>query len=126
MKGKIAFFIIIFYCTASCSIIKQTTANNAENKFNPLSLLIRFYQGPLNHLNSVKRYSCPMHPSCSTYSKQAIKKHGGMIGWIMTCDRLLRCGRDELKFCTWIKTNDTFKCYDPVENNDFWWYKKIK
>jgi len=42
----------------------------------------------------------------------------------MTCDRLMRCGRDELKLSPQVMVNGRWKCYDIVENNDFWWYEK--
>jgi hypothetical protein len=62
-----------------------------------------------------------MYPSCSRYSLDAVHEHGPVMGWIMTCDRLLRCGRDELSVSPRIAVDDGRRCYDPVENNDFWW-----
>ncbi|MDY6904790.1 MAG: membrane protein insertion efficiency factor YidD [Thermodesulfobacteriota bacterium] len=64
---------------------------------------------------------CPMYPSCSHYSHDAAKKHGLIMGWIMTCDRLMRCGRDELRVSPPVVVGGALKCFDPVENNDFWW-----
>ncbi len=61
---------------------------------------------------------CPMYPSCSQYCLDAINKHGWFLGWIMSCDRLVRCGRDELKQCPKIFKNNGFFCYDPVEKNE--------
>ncbi len=66
---------------------------------------------------------CPMYPSCSGYSKEAVKKHGPLIGWIMTCDRLMRCGRDEKNHSPSIAAGEKIKTFDPVSNNDFWWDK---
>lgn len=40
----------------------------------------------------------------------------------MALDRLMRCGRDEMKFAQRIRVNGKWKFYDPVEYNDFWWY----
>jgi hypothetical protein len=62
-----------------------------------------------------------MYPSCSNYSKQAIQKHGMIIGWMMTTDRLLRCGRDEMKLSPQIFISGRLNYYDPVEINDYWW-----
>jgi putative component of membrane protein insertase Oxa1/YidC/SpoIIIJ protein YidD len=62
-----------------------------------------------------------MYPTCSQYSLLSFKKHGLFIGWMMTCDRLFRCGRDEVGLSPWITVNGEIRCYDPVENNDFWW-----
>jgi len=62
-----------------------------------------------------------MYPSCSQYSLQSFEKHGILIGWIMTCDRLMRCGRDETNLSQDIFVDGKLKSYDPVEKNDFWW-----
>ncbi|MBL7211594.1 MAG: membrane protein insertion efficiency factor YidD [Desulfobacteraceae bacterium] len=51
----------------------------------------------MNHLSAVKQGECPMSPSCSNHSIRCFQKHGFLIGWMMTCDRLMRCGRDELR-----------------------------
>lgn len=72
------------------------------------------------YLSPIDGDRCPMYPTCSRYSLDAVHKHGPIMGWIMTCDRLLRCGRDELSMAPRIVTDDGLRCYDPVENNDFW------
>jgi len=64
-----------------------------------------------------------MYPSCSTYSLRSIEKHGPLLGWLMTADRLFRCGRDELERSSWIRVDGEWRCYDPVSHNDFWWYQ---
>jgi putative component of membrane protein insertase Oxa1/YidC/SpoIIIJ protein YidD len=83
--------------------------------------ILEVYRGPLNHLTAVRRGDCPMYPSCSEFSAQAIAKHGVMVGWMMTMDRLLRCGREELNLAPRVFDGGNLKAYDPVENNDFWW-----
>ena len=57
----------LFSCAPSL-----TTSKESENAFNPLSAVIGFYQGPLNHLSAVKQSECPMYPSCSEYSREVI------------------------------------------------------
>ena len=42
---------------------------------------------------------------------------------MMTFDRLMRCGRDELKTALRIQVADQWKYYDPVEYNDDWWFE---
>jgi hypothetical protein len=37
---------------------------------------------------------CPMYPSCSQYTKEVFARHGNLAGFIMTTDRLTRCGND--------------------------------
>ena len=80
------------------------------------------YREPLNHLAAVRRGVCPMYPSCSEYSRQAVETHGFVLGWIMAMDRLLRCGRDELKRGPSVLIDGERKFYDPLSANDSWWY----
>ncbi|MDY6987844.1 MAG: membrane protein insertion efficiency factor YidD [Thermodesulfobacteriota bacterium] len=82
------------------------------------AFLIGLYR---EYVSPIDGSQCPMVPSCSQYSLDAFEKHGLFMGWIMTCDRLLRCGRDEIKRSSRIVVMGEEKCYDPVENNDFWW-----
>jgi hypothetical protein len=65
-----------------------------------------------------------MHPSCSEYSIRSTEKHGFTLGWIMTTDRLMRCGRSEASLAPKVWVNGKMKYYDPVERNDFWWSRK--
>jgi hypothetical protein len=88
----------------------------------PYEDLLGIYREPLNHLDAVRRGVCPMHPSCSEYSRQAVKKHGFVLGWAMAMDRLLRCGRDELRRAPTILVHGQWKFYDPLVANDNWWY----
>lgn len=67
-----------------------------------------------------------MHPSCSAYAGEALEKHGLFMGWIMACDRLVRCGRDETKRSPAIILDSQEYIYDPVDANDFWWFEKKK
>jgi putative component of membrane protein insertase Oxa1/YidC/SpoIIIJ protein YidD len=85
---------------------------------NPLLSSVSFFR---KYISSVDSNRCSMSPTCSAYSAETIKKHGAVIGWIMTCDRLMRCGGDEFKNATKVFRNDEISCYDPVDNNDFWW-----
>ena len=75
------------------------------------------------HISLIDGDRCPMYPSCSSYSLGAFEKHGLLMGWIMTCDRLLRCGRDELTLAPRVVIDGELRCYDSVEDNDFWWTK---
>ncbi len=89
----------------------------AENVF------IKFYQ---EHISVVDGNRCPMYPSCSAYASQAIEKHGPVLGWVMACDRLVRCGRDEIYESKTIIVSGRKSVYDPVVANDFWWFEKEK
>ena len=86
---------------------------------NPLIAMVQVYR---NHISPIHGTRCPMYPSCSEYSLGSLEKHGFFMGWMMTCDRLLRCGRDELHLSPEIFVNGEERCFDPVEGNDFWWH----
>ncbi|MGM0452793.1 MAG: membrane protein insertion efficiency factor YidD [Thermodesulfobacteriota bacterium] len=96
--------------------------NAADAPVDPLSAMVALYRGPLDHINAVRAGTCPMHPSCSTYALSATHKHGPGIGWTMAFDRLIRCGRDELKYAPEIPVNGNWRYHDPVSGNDFWWH----
>lgn len=121
MKKMICFVVgcgvILASCAAPDKIIQPS--DDSGGFTTPGSALVRFYRGPLNHLSAVRYGECPMHPSCSEYSLQAFEKYGPVIGWIMTCDRLMRCGRDELRLAPEILVNGKKKCYDPPEANEW-------
>ncbi len=121
--AKLIFLLILFSLIASCTYSKSMQAETDWGG-DPLSLMVRFYRGPLNHLSAVRYGECPMYPSDSEYSLQSIKKHGMLAGWVMSMDRLMRCGRDETKLSPEIFVNGKWKTYDPVEKNDFWWSDK--
>jgi putative component of membrane protein insertase Oxa1/YidC/SpoIIIJ protein YidD len=95
------------------------TAGGGENS--SYGALLEFYRGPLNHLAAVRRGDCPMVPSCSEYSRQAVARHGFAVGWVMTMDRLMRCGRDGLRWAPRTVREGRVKYVDPVAANDFWW-----
>ena len=82
---------------------------------------IRFFQHVISRVDGDR---CNMIPSCSQYAVEAISKHGVLIGWIMTCDRLIRCGRDEVQRSPMVIRGDETYCVDSLENNDFWWYHR--
>jgi len=109
----IFFSIFLFSCTFS-----GTTNNQPENS--PAIQAIKLYQ---KYISPVDGQRCRMYPSCSEYGRQAFQKHGFLTGWIMTCDRLLRCGRNELTTASQIVKNGNRYCDDSLKNNDWWWYR---
>ena len=50
--------------------------------------MILFYQ---IYISPYKGTKCPYFPSCSGYGVEAIKKHGALIGSVLTAWRILRC-----------------------------------
>ena len=74
------------------------------------------------YISPVDGDRCPSYPSCSQYSLEAIQKHGAIVGLVMTFDRLIH-ESDEIRTAPPVKVYDSYRYYDPVENNDFWWKK---
>lgn len=118
--GRLFICSFLLCAVSACGHLKERNGGLLETA-SPPSLLLEIYRGPLNHLAAVRRGDCPMYPSCSEYGAQAIATHGAIVGWMMTVDRLLRCGRDELHSAPRVFAGGHLKAYDPVENNDFWW-----
>jgi uncharacterized protein len=118
--GRFFICAILFCAVSACGHLKERNGGPVETASHP-SLLLEIYRGPLNHLSAVRRGDCPMYPSCSEFGVRAIATHGAIVGWMMTVDRLLRCGRDEMRSAPRVFSDGHFKAYDPVENNDFWW-----
>ena len=82
-------------------------------------MLIRIFQ---KYISPVDGDRCPCYPTCSQYSVDAIRKHGVLVGTVMTFDRLIH-ESDEIRRVPAIKVFGSYRYYDPVENNDFWWGK---
>lgn len=115
----------IFLIFPGCAIHPPATEETLQDP-SPASEVISFYQGPLDHLSAVRYGECPMHPSCSQYAISAIDKHGALIGWMMTFDRLIRCGNDEAHLSSEAIVDGHWKYIDTLEQNDFWWYLASK
>ncbi len=84
----------------------------------PFLWLLTFYQKTIGPVNSGR---CPMYPTCSQYSVEAIRKHGPVVGIVMTADRIIH-ELDEQSYAPLIKVGSRYRFADPVRNNDFWWY----
>jgi Putative membrane protein insertion efficiency factor len=94
---------------------------NLERKVkDPGAWLVSIFR---DHVSAVDGDRCPSTPSCSSFSVQAFNKHGFIIGWLMTVDRLIHEGKDETPVSPLVYENGRLRIYDPVENNDFWWPK---
>ena len=53
-----------------------------------LLALIRFYRVAISPWT---RPSCRFVPTCSRYAEEAVARHGGLRGGVLTLQRLLRC-----------------------------------
>ena len=63
----------------------------------------------------------PMYPSCSHYARTVFSRYNPVTAWILTSDRLLRCGHDEVRLAPKVYVSGEPLAYDPVEANTFWW-----
>lgn len=86
----------------------------------PFLWILAIYQNYITHIDGDR---CPMYPTCSQYSVQALRKHGPILGVIMTADRLLH-EADEAKYAFMVRVGNRYRYSDPVEENDFWWHKQ--
>jgi len=121
-RDKLFLMILLIFFTCSC--LWPSTADSEEAKFeNQKNIFIKFYQ---DHISIVDGERCPMTPSCSEYASQAIHKHGFVKGWVMACDRLVRCGRDEIRVSPHVWINHEEYVSDSVPANDFWWFTQHK
>lgn len=82
----------------------------------PLKTAIRLFQ---KYISAVDGPRCSMYPTCSTYSLQALQKHGPLLGIFQTVDRLYHEG-DPHERQRPIEKWGYIRFNDPLENNDFW------
>lgn len=103
-------------------VIKQDKDSLYDGNILKMALTagVRFFQ---KFVSPVDGDRCSMYPTCSHYSAQALKKHGAVMGFIMTADRLLH-EVGEQKLAPIVLKHGQYRYFDPIENNDFWWYKK--
>lgn len=73
-------------------------------------LIILFHQRILSPTDGPRSH---YYPSSSEFMKQAIQKHGFMMGYVMGCDRLLRENKDPWVYRTTTRWNADYK-FDPV------------
>ncbi len=99
-----------------------SVSENRSKEGNPrsgriMSGVMGFYS---KYISAVDGDRCSMYPNCSLYSAQAFRKHGAVIGAVMTADRLIH-EADESGLAPKVNVNGRVLNYDPVSNNDFWW-----
>ncbi|MCF8110327.1 MAG: membrane protein insertion efficiency factor YidD [Desulfobacteraceae bacterium] len=114
---------LVLIAATGCAF-KQNALPGPKADTGPVGLIIAVYQEPLDHLNAVRTGQCPMYPSCSHYAQAAAEKHGPVIGTMLACDRLIRCGRGALDYAPKIPVNGKWRYYDPLSANDFWFCGK--
>ncbi len=105
--------------------IKQDKVNYVLNRMEPppsgnspgpLQLAVRMFQ---KYISPVDGPRCPMYPTCSSYSLQALHQHGPLLGVFLTVDRLYREG-DPHEHKQPIDKWGYIRFNDPLNHNDFW------
>jgi hypothetical protein len=72
---------------------------------------LKIYQ---NYFSVVLTSRCPMYPSCSNYSIQAIRRYGSLKGIMMTADRLIH-ESTEMRESPVIQVGGRALAFDPAE-----------
>ncbi|MBI4083784.1 MAG: membrane protein insertion efficiency factor YidD [Candidatus Lambdaproteobacteria bacterium] len=82
-----------------------------------------FFQGLLGFyrtvISPVDGDRCSMAPTCSLYGRQALKRHGALLGIVLTADRLLH-EADEVQHVRLIREGGETYSLDPLEANTYW------
>lgn len=112
------FFLLLVGCALSGRVCEAVAEESGADVG---AFLFSLYR---DHVTAVDGDRCPSYPSCASYSTQAFKKHGFLVGWVMTVDRLIHEGKEELSVSPVVYVGGGAKIFDPVENNDFWWFKE--
>lgn len=126
IRHRLSAIILVLALSFPGCAARNPVVENTGNNDSPLSAMIRFYQGPLDHLSSVRVGACPMHPNCSEFALSAMERHGFFLGWAMACDRLMRCGGDETHLAPEVIVDGRFRYIDTLEQNDCWWFQHSK
>jgi putative component of membrane protein insertase Oxa1/YidC/SpoIIIJ protein YidD len=114
-----SFLSLFFFFLVSLPLACSTTTGKTEGRQRGRAAgVFQFYRDVISPVDGDR---CQMQPSCSAYTEEALSRHGWLMGWIMGCDRLIRCGGDEAGFSEIILKNDERVCVDSVSGNDFWW-----
>lgn len=99
----------------------------AEPPAEPASLAARMLEAPVRFYQ--RRISphdgprCPLYPTCSDYARQALRRHGAVMGTLMTVDRLVQEPEIHAR-APRIRVHGHLRGYDPIEAGDFWWARR--
>lgn len=80
---------------------------------------LRFFQRVISPVDGARSN---MYPTGSGYARQVFRKHGALLGIVLTTERLMHEG-NEVIVAPRIKKHGIWRVYDPVEANDWWWQK---
>jgi putative component of membrane protein insertase Oxa1/YidC/SpoIIIJ protein YidD len=96
------------------SLQTDLSSDTFKVKENATRDYIQFYQ---KYISGIRGHSCPMYPSCSRYGMMAFSEEKFVTAFVMTSDRLLRCGHDHMNYpLTW--QSGDFKYVDYPSMSD--------
>lgn len=78
---------------------------------------LRFFQRVISPVDGARSN---MYPTGSDYARRVFRKHGALLGIVLTTERLMHEG-NEIIVAPRIKKYGIWRVYDPVEANDWWW-----
>lgn len=81
---------------------------------------LRFFQKVISPVDGARSN---MYPTGSAYARQAFAKHGAVLGFLLTAERLMHEGNEGL-VAPRIRKHGRWRIYDPLEANDKWWRRK--
>ncbi len=88
---------------------EQTYFNDSIKKKESATIdYIGFYQ---KYISGIRGQECPMYPSCSNYGLKTFSETNFASAFVMTSDRLLRCGHDHNNYSLTLRNNG-FKYID--------------
>ena len=80
---------------------------------------LRFFQTVISPVDGARS---AMYPTGSAYARQAFAKHGALLGFVLTAERLMHEGNERL-VAPRIRKYGRWRIYDPLEANDRWWHQ---
>ena len=98
--------IHLLYSQKDVSVLKNNETKASDD-------YIGFYQ---NYISGIRGQTCPMHPSCSRYAIDSFRNNNFFNAFLLTSDRLIRCGHDYENYSLTL-TNNGIKFLDVPENS---------
>lgn len=133
MRGSLAVCMSLVFCALACAeepwsvdarhpVVEVAAKPPAPASPPPLPsrLLDGAVRGYQRHISVHDGPRCLLYPTCSAYARQAIRKHGAVMGSLMTMDRLVQ-EAEVLVRAPLIRVHGHTRGFDPVEAHDFWW-----
>lgn len=100
--------------------LARTPARKPSAPARVLDACLRFYQ---RHVSPLDGPRCALYPTCSAYARDAIRRHGIVLGAFLTADRLMQEAEVHQR-APRIRVHGAWRGSDPVEAGDFWWARR--